>query len=101
MHLGSARRLRERGSARRKEPKDPMKLLVAMKKTTPKTPVSGDMEAEIARLMRQNQSLRRAVARLEVYRAMAYRDPLTGLWNRRYFDERLKEEFSRSRRAGA
>lgn len=78
-----------------------MKLLVAMKKTAPKNPVAGDMEAEIARLMRQNQSLRRAVARLEVYRAMAYRDPLTALWNRRYFDERLKEEFSRSRRAGA
>ncbi|HVZ74088.1 MAG TPA: GGDEF domain-containing protein [Polyangia bacterium] len=32
---------------------------------------------------------------------MAYRDPLTGLWNRRYFEERLNEEFSRSQRAGA
>jgi diguanylate cyclase (GGDEF)-like protein len=37
---------------------------------------------------------------LQVYRAMAYRDPLTGLWNRRYFEERLNEELSRSQRAG-
>jgi diguanylate cyclase (GGDEF)-like protein len=32
---------------------------------------------------------------------MAYRDPLTGLWNRRYFEERLNEELSRSQRAGS
>lgn len=32
---------------------------------------------------------------------MAYRDPLTGLWNRRYFEERLTEELSRSQRAGS
>jgi diguanylate cyclase (GGDEF)-like protein len=31
---------------------------------------------------------------------MAYRDPLTGMWNRRYFEERLQEEFSRSARGG-
>ena len=49
----------------------------------------------------QNSVLRKEIARLQVYRAMAYRDPLTGLWNRRYFEERLKEEFSRSQRAGA
>jgi diguanylate cyclase len=60
-----------------------------------------DLELEIARLERQNNNLKRAISRLQVYRAMAYRDPLTGLWNRRYFDERLKEEFSRSRRAGS
>ena len=59
------------------------------------------LEAAITRLSRQNASLRREIARLQVFRSMAYRDPLTGLWNRRYFDERLKEEFSRSRRAGA
>jgi diguanylate cyclase (GGDEF)-like protein len=57
-------------------------------------------DARISRLERQNAGLRREVARLQVYRAMAYRDPLTGLWNRRYFEERLREEFSRSRRAG-
>ncbi len=32
---------------------------------------------------------------------MAYRDPLTGLYNRRYFDERLEEELERSRRLGS
>lgn len=68
--------------------------------TSPMT-AAADLEAEIARLARQNNTLKKAIARLQVYRAMAYRDPLTGLWNRRYFEERLKEEFSRSRRAGA
>jgi diguanylate cyclase (GGDEF)-like protein len=55
---------------------------------------------ELERLTRENAQLRREIARLEVYRAMAYRDPLTGLWNRRYFEDRLQEELSRSRRAG-
>jgi len=55
---------------------------------------------DLERLARENASLRREIARLEVYRAMAYRDPLTGLWNRRYFEDRLQEELSRSRRAG-
>ena len=67
-----------------------------------KSPASSNttLETQIARLTRQNASLRKAISKLQVYRAMAYRDPLTGLWNRRYFEERLKEEFSRSRRAG-
>jgi diguanylate cyclase (GGDEF)-like protein len=86
-----------------------MNLLMPAKKTSPKNGTANgaaigaatDLEAEIARLGRQNTTLKRAIARLQVYRAMAYRDPLTSLWNRRYFEERLKEEFSRSRRAGA
>jgi diguanylate cyclase (GGDEF)-like protein len=57
--------------------------------------------AQIARLSRENAALKREVARLQVYRAMAYRDPLTALWNRRYFEERLNEELSRSQRAGS
>jgi diguanylate cyclase (GGDEF)-like protein len=61
----------------------------------------GDTKAaQIAKLSRENATLKRELARLEVYRAMAYRDPLTGLWNRRYFEERLNEELSRSQRAG-
>jgi diguanylate cyclase (GGDEF)-like protein len=65
---------------------------------TPKT--HEELVGDLLRLSRQNASLRREVARLQVYRAMAYRDPLTGLWNRRYFEDRLREELSRSRRAG-
>jgi diguanylate cyclase (GGDEF)-like protein len=60
-----------------------------------------ELEAQIARLARQNAVLRKEIGKLQVYRAMAYRDPLTGLWNRRYFEERLKEEASRSERAGS
>jgi len=56
--------------------------------------------AQLAKLTKENAALKRALARLEVYRAMAYRDPLTGLWNRRYLEERLNEELSRSERAG-
>ncbi len=61
---------------------------------------SDDVADRVLRLEEQNARLRRSVARLRVYRDMAYRDPLTGLWNRRYFEERLKEEFSRAERAG-
>jgi diguanylate cyclase (GGDEF)-like protein len=78
-----------------------MNLLMPTKKTAARSGAPTDLEAEIARLARQNASLKRAISRLQIYRAMAYRDPLTGLWNRRFFEERLNEEFSRSRRAGA
>jgi len=77
-----------------------MKLAMA-KKQTAEQKVGDELEAQLVRLSRQNAVLRKEIARLQVYRAMAYRDPLTGLWNRRYFEERLKEEFSRSQRAGA
>jgi diguanylate cyclase (GGDEF)-like protein len=51
------------------------------------TDVIKDLESENARL-------RQVVAELEGYRNLAYRDTLTGLWNRRYFEERLGEELS-------
>ena len=38
------------------------------------------------------------IEELRVYRRLAYRDPLTGLRNRRYLDERLREEMQRARR---
>ena len=64
-------------------------------------PAPRDSKAtQIARLTRENATLKRELARLQVYRAMAYRDPLTALWNRRFFEERLNEELSRSQRAG-
>ncbi len=52
----------------------------------------------LAQLRRQNRSLREEVESLRTYRSMAYRDPLTGLRNRRYFDERIAEEVERARR---
>jgi diguanylate cyclase (GGDEF)-like protein len=78
----------------------PMKLLIPPKKELMTACNSDSLAQRVLRLEEQNARLRRSVARLRVYRDMAYRDPLTGLWNRRYFDERLKEEFSRAQRAG-
>jgi diguanylate cyclase (GGDEF)-like protein len=77
-----------------------MKVATA-KKSPPRPRVDEDLGGQLARLARQNAVLRKEIARLQTYRAMAYRDPLTGLWNRRYFEERLKEEISRSQRAGS
>lgn len=60
-----------------------------------------ELQSDIARLQRENESLRREIAKLEDLRALTYRDALTGLWNRRYFAERLGAELSRARRAGS
>jgi len=58
-----------------------------------------ESQSQIAELLRENESLRREIAKLEDLRALTYRDSLTGLWNRRYFAERLGAELSRARRA--
>jgi diguanylate cyclase (GGDEF)-like protein len=58
-----------------------------------------ESQSDIASLQRENESLRREIAKLEDLRALTYRDGLTGLWNRRYFAERLGNELSRARRA--
>ena len=55
-------------------------------------------QSSVAELARENAALRRRVVELEAFRTLAYRDPLTGLWNRRYFDERIAEELDRARR---
>jgi diguanylate cyclase (GGDEF)-like protein len=49
-------------------------------------------------LLRENAELRYELAQLGASRSLAYRDELTGLWNRHYFTERLTEESSRARR---
>jgi diguanylate cyclase (GGDEF)-like protein len=55
-------------------------------------------QSSLAELARENATLRRRLVELEAFRTLAYRDPLTGLWNRRYFDERMAEELDRARR---
>ena len=59
---------------------------------------SSELRLTLASLISENKVLREELAELKAFRALAYRDPLTGLWNRRYFDERLAEEISRARR---
>lgn len=54
----------------------------------------------IAELQAEVMGLREQVDELGGYREMAYRDGLTGLRNRRFFEERLAEESSRASRAG-
>jgi diguanylate cyclase (GGDEF)-like protein len=49
-------------------------------------------------LLRENADLRNELAKLESSRTLAYRDELTGWWNRLYFTERLTEELSRAHR---
>jgi diguanylate cyclase (GGDEF)-like protein len=75
-----------------------MRALMQRKSVVRQRPTE-DLNTQVLRLSRQNALLRKEVARLQPYRAMAYRDPLTGLWNRRYFEERLNEEASRSQRS--
>ena len=62
-------------------------------------PAPRGTDRTVEELRRENARLRRTVAELETYRALAYRDALTSLWNRRYFEERLGQEISLARRA--
>ena len=60
-----------------------------------------DNRTQIRELQAENNRLKRELRRMAIYRSMAYRDALTGLYNRRYFDERLQEECARSLRVDA
>jgi diguanylate cyclase (GGDEF)-like protein len=53
---------------------------------------------ELDLLRCENTALKEQIAALACYRALAYTDSMTGLWNRRYFDERVVEEISRASR---
>lgn len=57
-------------------------------------------QVELELLRNENRALRQKVQSLEVFKAIAYRDPLTELYNRRYFEEHLFQEISRARRTG-
>lgn len=56
------------------------------------------LERAFTRLAEENARLRREVLASSSLWQVAHQDPLTGLWNRRYTDERLAEEMSRSKR---
>lgn len=58
----------------------------------------GEQRAQMARLRAENSRLRRELQRLGEYQQMAFRDALTGLRNRRSFEERLAEECARASR---
>ncbi len=62
-------------------------------------PIEGSPRGTIEQLRRENAALRETIRKLRSFRVLAYRDPLTGLRNRRFFDERLAEEISRANRA--
>jgi diguanylate cyclase (GGDEF)-like protein len=52
-------------------------------------------------LRRENAALRVENERLRTCERLAYRDDLTSLYNRRYFEERARQEVSRSSRQGS
>ncbi|MEE2779789.1 MAG: GGDEF domain-containing protein [Myxococcota bacterium] len=52
----------------------------------------------LSSLVDENSALRAEVAVLRKYRSLAFRDPLTGLGNRRYLEQRLHEEIDRAGR---
>src|SRR5436305_1044991 len=54
--------------------------LAMLKKTGTRRRSDDPLEAQLVRLSRQNAAFRKEIARLEAYRALAYRDPLTSLW---------------------
>jgi diguanylate cyclase (GGDEF)-like protein len=68
-----------------------MQLVAANPKGTPPEQLLED-------LLRENATLRRRVSELEGFRKLAHRDSLTGLWNRRYFEDRMNQELARLRR---
>lgn len=57
-----------------------------------------ELLAMIEALTAENTALQAQVAQLDEFRQLAYRDALTGLYNRRYFEERLTESYSLARR---
>jgi diguanylate cyclase (GGDEF)-like protein len=61
------------------------------------TPEVESLRPTLDQLVRENASLRCALAASSQMRNLAYRDPLTDLWNRHVFESRLLEELCRAR----
>ncbi len=66
--------------------------------TTAFEPAGDNLGERLARLEAENRTLRQELDRMSVFRHLAYRDDLTGLYNRRHFTERLTQEWSRANR---
>ena len=58
----------------------------------------GNADRKLARLSEANARLKRQLAERESFWRIAHQDPLTGVWNRRYADDRLAEETERAAR---
>jgi diguanylate cyclase (GGDEF)-like protein len=56
----------------------------------------GSADRRVAKLAEANARLRRRLAEQASFWRIAHQDPLTELWNRRYADERLAEEMTRT-----
>ena len=56
-----------------------------------------DARSLVEQLRRENKTLRQEITR---YQHLAYRDDVTGLANRRFFEERVAQELSRASRSG-
>lgn len=64
------------------------------------TKSTGELLAMIEALTAENSALQAKIDQLSEFRQLAYRDALTGLYNRRHFEERLEESFSLAKRHG-
>ncbi|MBI5549428.1 MAG: GGDEF domain-containing protein [Deltaproteobacteria bacterium] len=62
------------------------------------TETAATASSELAGLRRENKELRAMVNALSKLQDLVYRDPLTNLRNRRYFEERMAEELAHAQR---
>ena len=63
------------------------------------TSLQAPIRASLSMLASHLQLALEAESQHQLLKELAYRDPLTGVYNRRYFDERLQQEMERMRRA--
>lgn len=63
------------------------------------TPLETAISSSLSMLVSHLQLALEAESQQQLLRDLAYRDPLTGVHNRRYFDERLQQELERMRRS--
>lgn len=62
-------------------------------------PLNEDTRASLLMLLSHLQLAMEAENHHKLLQELAYRDPLTGIYNRRFFDERLNQELDRLRRS--